>query len=347
MMNGIVREPFGTLADGQTVEKYTLTGKGQLSASILTFGAAVQAIRFAGRDVVLGYDTLAGYLHGTSYQGACVGRYANRIAGGQFTLSGDLYTLCCNENGVNHLHGGKCGFSHRLWSAETAVDAADPTLRLTLQSPDGDEGYPGNLSVTVTYTVTADDTLRIQYKAVSDADTVYAPTCHAYFNLNGAESADVLTHRLTLAAETYLPTNKTLIPTGEFRPVAGTPFDFRAAKPIGQDIGADDDQLKTAGQGYDHCFMLSGSPAAVLYAPESGIRMTCTTDCPAVQVYTSNTLEDANGKGGQGLHRYQGVCLETQFPPDSVHHPDWPSPVRKAGEQFCSVTAYHFSRTER
>lgn len=346
-MGNILREPFGTLPDGRTVERYTLNGSGQLSVSVLTFGATVQTVRFAGRDVVLGYDTAEGYLNGNSYQGACVGRCANRIAGGSFTLSGIPYTLYCNENGVNHLHGGRCGFSHRIWNAEEVEGAEDPTLRLSLYSPDGDEGYPGNLTVNLTVTVTADDTLRLVYTAVSDADTVYAPTCHAYFNLNGREGTqDIRTHRLTLAAETYLPVDGNLIPTGEKRPVLGTPFDFLAGKPVGQDMEAEDDQLRMVGQGYDHCFMLTGQPAAVLYAPESGIWMTCTTDCPAIQVYTSNFLDEPKGKGNAPLHRHQGICLETQFPPDAVHHPDWESPVLPAGKPFRSETAFHFSLTE-
>ena len=335
-------EPFGRLPDGRSVERYTLTGAGGLTVKVLTYGATVQSLVFDGVDVVLGYDTLAGYQNGQSCQGAAIGRYGNRIAGGRFTIDGVEYALARNEADVNHIHGGTVGFDRRLWQAEPLM-AEEPTLRLTLISPDGEEGYPGNLTATVTYSVTADNALRILYTATSDKDTHFNPTNHAYFNLNGG--GDVLEHTLTIRADRYTPVDENLIPLADIQAVAGTPFDFTAPKAVGRDIRAKDAQLKVVGQGYDHNFVLTGEqPFATLYAPQSGIEMTCFTDQPGVQLYTAVNLNEPGGKGGTPLCRYGALCLETQHYPNTPNRPDFPSTLLKAGERFHSETVYRFAK---
>lgn len=343
-MSHITCEAFGHLADGQSVERYTLTGVGGLEVAILTYGATVQAIRFDGVDVVLGYDTLEGYLNGSSCQGASIGRYGNRIAAGRFVLNGETYTLNCNENGTGHLHGGNVGFDRRLWKAEPLM-TEDPALRLSLVSPDGEEGYPGTLSTSVTYSVTPDNALHILYAATSDRDTHYNPTNHAYFNLSGANGTDALGLELQIQADHYTPVDAHLIPTGELCPVEGTPFDFRTPKTVGRDILAEDAQLAIVGQGYDHNLVLNGTqPFATLYAPSTDIEMACFTDQPGVQLYSATCLGEPGGKNGEPLRRFQAVCLETQHYPDSPNKPAFPSTLLKAGERYHSETIYRFAK---
>lgn len=322
-------------------EKYTIRGNGELAVSILTYGATIQAIHYRGVDVALGYNDLEGYQTMDGYLGATVGRYANRIAGGKFTLNGKAYDVGCNEAGRGHLHGGKVGLDKKIWNAEILGENA---LRMTTELADGEEGYPGAMKIGVTFTVKGND-LQIAYEAVSDQDTIFNPTNHCYFNLNGQNGAPITNHLLTLDATAYTPVDELLIPTGELRPVAGTPFDFTVAKPIGQEIAGEDEQLKLCG-GYDHNFVLQGEGlrrAAVAVSPDTGIQMECYTDCPGIQFYAGCCLDNPVGKSG-AMHTFQGFCLETQTFPDSPNRPEFPSAELKAGENFYSVTEYRFSK---
>ena len=328
--------PFGALADGTEVTAFRIS-RVAMSAVVLDYGATLQSLVVPGRtgavDVVLGYENAGEYERREGNTGGTVGRYANRIGGGEFELNGRRYVLARNS-GPNHLHGGLRGFDRRLWSAE----AGDDYVRFSRLSPDGEEGYPGNLRVAVTYTLTGRGLL-IAYDAVSDADTVISLTNHSYFNLAGGGTA--LAHELRINADSFTENDGNCLPTGRLIPVAGTPFDFRAAKPVGRDIGADDGQL-AIGHGYDHNFALSGRDAAELYSPESGIAMHITTDMPGVQLYTANFLERIPGKRGALMEPHGAVCLETQEFPDAVHHVDFPSPVLRAGETYHRETELVF-----
>ena len=341
----IYGEAWGAV-DGVEVKRFVLQN-GKLRAAVLSYGATLQMLEYAGKDRILGYDSLAGYLGGESYQGAAVGRYANRIAGGKFTLNGRVCDVGRNEKGIGHLHGGKVGFDKRLWTAEIADDGAEPAVRFSLHAADGEEGYPGNLFVTLTYRLVRGDTLRLTYTAESDQDTVVNLTNHSYFNLNGREGSDILDTRIRIAADYITPVDDCLIPTGELLPVEGTPFDFREEKAIGRDIGAADEQLRR-GLGYDHNFVLGSDRqfrhAVSVWSPEGGVRMDCYTDLPGVQFYTANALGEPGGKGGRPLRKNQGFCLETQFFPDSPNQPAFTSPVLRAGERYESTTEYRFSR---
>lgn len=322
-----------------TAEKYTIRGNGQLDVSILTYGATLQSICYKGVDVALGYNDLEGYQTMDGYLGATVGRYANRIAGGKFTLNGKEYDVGCNEAGRGHLHGGKLGLDKKIWRAEVLGGNA---LRMSTTLADGEEGYPGNMQISVTFTVEGND-LRIAYEANTDQDTVFNPTNHCYFNLNGQDGAPITNHLLQLNAPAYTPVDEVLIPTGELRPVQGTAFDFTVAKPIGRDIKANDPQLTLCG-GYDHNFVLQGEglrQAAVAVSPDTGIRMACYTDQPGVQFYAGCCLNNPVGKSGP-MSTYQGFCLETQTFPDAPNHPSFPTAELKAGETFRSVTEYRF-----
>lgn len=342
----ITRAPFGAMPDGRPVERITLEGVNGLSASVLTYGATLQSLCFDGRDVVLGYDCLEDYRRCGGYQGATIGRYGNRIAGGQFMLGGKTYDVGCNENGRGHLHGGAVGFDKSMWDAEILSDGGEPSVRFSRISEDGEMGYPGRLEVSVTFTVRAENALEIAYHAVSDKDTVLNLTNHAYFNLNGYDGGDILDTVLTIDADAITPVDDKLIPTGEFLAVEGTPFDFRAGKPIGQDMEDPLPQLRLGG-GFDHNYVLNGTGfrrVLSAFAPKTGIRMDCLTDQPGVQLYTANGLKTNVGKGGTGLYRHQGFCLETQHYPDSPNHPHFPSTLLKAGAAFESVTRYVFSK---
>ncbi len=338
------REPFATTTDGQSVERFTLTNRHGVIARFITWGASLTELHVPDRtgklaDVTLGFDTPAPWLQPHPFFGAVAGRYANRIAGGKFPLEGKEYTLAKN-NGENHLHGGKVGFDKKNWKA---APGPDNTLTFTYDSPDGEEGYPGAMHVTVTYGLTDDNELTIRYTATTTAPTVLNLTNHTYWNLSG--TADVLAHELRIPATRYTAVDAASIPTGENVPVKGA-MDFTTAKPIGRDIG----ELKVApGGGYDHNFVLDGwepgktVTAAEVSDPASGRVMTVTTTEPAVQFYTGNYLKDVAGKGGRTYGKFGGLCLETQHFPDSPNRPAFPSTVLRPGETFRSATTYRFS----
>lgn len=347
----IVRSPFGQTPDGKAVELYTLTNANGMKVAITTYGGIAVSLTAPDRedkyaDVVLGYDNLDGYLAGSPYFGAIVGRYGNRIAKGKFTLDGTEYTLATN-NDENHLHGGIVGFDKKVWDAQGSVGRAGVSLTLTCTSPDGDEGYPGNLEVKVVYTLTNDDELKIEYHATTDKATPINLTNHSYFNLAGQGSGDILGHVLTINADRFTPVDAGLIPTGELRPVEGTPFDFRKGTAIGARIGADNEQLKFGG-GYDHNFVLNKDGddltlAASVYEPKTGRVMEVYTKEPGVQFYCGNFLDGSNvGKGGKVYNYRNGFCLETQHFPDSPNHPSFPSTILRPGEEYSTTTVYRF-----
>ncbi len=340
--------PFGVMPDGTAVELYTLRS-GALSCGVITFGGSLQSLRVpdrAGRpvDVLLGFDTLEPYrTHGKSL-GALVGRYANRIGGAKFTLNGKTYQLAANNNGVNHLHGGLVGFNQRVWTVE---DAGEDRLVLSLFSPDGEEGYPGDLTVRVTYTLTAEG-LTIGYRAECAQDTVCNLTNHAYFNLSGHGSGPVLDQTIQLLADFYTPTDPLSIPTGEIAPVEGTPMDLRKPRPIGERIGEAFPQLLQAG-GYDHNWIPAGEPGTLrpiarAASPATGISMEVLSTLPGVQFYSGNYLDGCPaGKGGAPYGSRWGFCLETQFYPDSPNHENFPSCVLRAGEAFDHTASFRFT----
>ena len=344
MLNPI---PFGVMPDGRPVELYTLRSGG-LSCGVITFGGSLQSLRVPDRtgkpvDVLLGFDTLEPYLtHGKS-MGALVGRYANRIGGAKFTLNGETFRLAANDNGVNHLHGGPGGFSQRVWTVE---EAEEDRLVLSLFSPDGEEGYPGDLTVRVTYALTAEG-LAIVYRARSGRDTVCNLTNHAYFNLSGHDSGPAADQTIQLLADFYTPTDALSIPTGEIAPVEGTPMDLRRPLPIGARIGEDFPQLLQAG-GYDHNWIPGGEPGSLrpiarASSAATGISMEVLSTLPGVQFYTGNYLDGCPaGKGGAPYANRWGFCLETQFYPDSPNHENFPSCVLRAGEAFEHTAVFRF-----
>lgn len=339
----ITKNTFGTTPDGRAITEYTITNGCGNSVSVLDYGATVRAIRVFGRDVCLGYDTAEEYAAHGGYLGAVIGRFANRIGGGRFVIDGRLYTLACNE-GSNHLHGGEVGFDRQMWAARIDGDA----LTLSLLSADGDEGYPGNLHAFVTYTFGDDNALRITYAAFSDEDTIFSPTSHIYFNLNGHASGSAMGHTLRIGADEFTPTDAHQIPTGERRAVEGTPFDFRKACAVGARIDEDDEQLRIGG-GYDHNFVLraGADAAAELTGEGSGIGMEVQTDRPGLQLYTANFLTPRAGKGGAQYAERGAVCLETQGFPNAPAIATFPSPILRAGERFASTTVYRFYRGEK
>ncbi len=348
----IEKKPFGKTAAGEEVELYTLRN-GKLEVSIATWGATVTSLRVPDRngaiaDVVLGFDTLAPYLKEHPFFGVVVGRYANRIGQGRFTLDHKEYRLTIN-NGKNQLHGGPEGFYRKVWKAEE-VDAKDgPAVKLTYVSPDGEEGYPGTLTASVTYTLTDDGALRMEYGATTDKPTVVNLTNHAYFNLAGQGEGEILGHELTVHAARYTPVDDTSIPTGELRSVAGTPFDFRKPVALGTRIAAEDAQL-VIGKGYDHNFVLDGGVTrkprlvASMRDPKSGRALEIVTTEPGLQLYTGNFLDGTiKGKGGKVYGHREGFCLETQHYPDSPNHPSFPSVVLRPGKHYQSTTLYRFT----
>ncbi len=340
---------FGKLPSGETVELYSLKNAKGVEADISTYGGVVVSLKVPDRsgalgDIVLGFDDFNGYLMPPPYFGALIGRYGNRIGHAQFTLDGVTYHLAKND-GDNSLHGGKRGFDKVLW---TARPLGPQSLGLTYLSKDGEEGYPGNLSVTVVYTLTDNNELKIDYTATTDKDTVLNLTNHSYFNLAGQGQGDVLAHQITINASRFTPVDKGLIPTGELRAVAGTPFDFRQPHAIGERIGASDEQIVLGG-GYDHNFVLDRageglSPAARVTEATSGRVMEVLTTEPAIQFYTGNFLDGAiRGKGGKVYGRRSALCLETQHYPDSPNHPDFPTTELKPGAPYRSTTVFRFS----
>jgi len=348
MSSKITKSDFGKLPDGTAVEQYTLTGGRGAFCKIITYGGTVTELHVpdkSGRlaDVVLGFDALAGYLGPQPYFGAICGRYANRIAKGKFTLDGKTYSLAIN-NGPNALHGGLKGFDKVVWHATPGESKEGATLKLEYTSVDGEEGYPGKLKVTVVYTFTDKNELRIDYTATTDKATVINLTNHSYFNLAGAGSGDVFGHELMLTAKNFTPTDNTLIPTGEIKSVKGTPFDFTAEKPIGKDIA----QLYSQPhKGYDHNFVLDSQNKSLALAahvtePKSGRVMEVLTTEPGVQLYTANFLGDTQGKGGKTYKQYGAFCLETQHYPDSVNHENFPSVILRPGAEYRTTTIYRF-----
>jgi aldose 1-epimerase len=341
---------FGKTPDGQNVDLYTLANKNGAEVAITNFGGSVVSIKVADRqgkieDVVLGYDSLDGYVSDKAYLGAVIGRYGNRIAQGRFTLDGATYTLARN-NGENSLHGGIKGFNKAVWNAREVAGKDGPSVELTYLSKDGEEGYPGNLAVKVVYTLTERNELKIDYSATTDKKTVVNLTNHSYFNLNPGGS-NILQHVVMTDADKFTPVDAALIPTGELRSVAGTPFDFRKPTAIGARIEQDDEQLKL-GHGYDHNFVLNKRGkgvelAARVVEPRTGRVLEVLTSEPGVQFYTGNFLDGVRGKGGKEYRRRSAFCLETQHFPDSPNHPKFPTTELKAGEKYHSTTIYKFS----
>jgi aldose 1-epimerase len=343
----VTRETYGTLADGRDVTRVVLRN-GRMEVGFISYGGTITSIRVPDRegriaDVTLGHDTLADYVDDSRWFGALVGRYANRIAGGRFSLEGRDYTLERN-NGAHHLHGGSRGFHRALWTVEAGECAAGPCATLRHTSPAGDGGYPGRLDVRVTYTLTDDGELVLDYHAGTDAPTPVNLTQHSYFNLAGSGAGDILDHELWLNARAFTPVDRELIPTGEIRGVDGTPFDFTTPARIGSRIDAADEQLALAG-GYDHNFVLDGhreagpALAARLVEPRSGRILTVFTTEPGLHLYSGNALETAARDYG----RRAGLTLETQHFPDSPNHPEFPDTVVRPGQDFSSRTVYAFS----
>lgn len=346
------KTPFGKLDDGTAIELYTLTSSSGSSVSITNLGAIIVSMRMPDRngkldDIVLGFDSPQPYLTQSPYFGAVVGRYANRIRAGKFSLDGTGYTLPRN-NGENSLHGGTIGFDKRLWQARPVRKGKKAGVRLSLLSADGDQGYPGALNVTVTYMFDDANRLTVTYDATTTKPTVVNLSQHSYFNLNGQGSGPITDHHLRLAASHFTPTDAGLIPTGAVDPVEGTPMDFRHAKPIGRDIGADYEPLRLGG-GYDHNWVLDRNGpglvfAASLSAPKTGRRLEIYTDQPAIQFYAGNFLDGtiAGKNGARYVHR-SGLCLETQHYPDSPNQPTFPTTVLRPGQSYHSVTEFRFS----
>lgn len=351
MTSTISKEAFGKLSDGQDAELFTLKNTNGMVVQITNYGGIVTKITAPDKngnweDVVLGFDSLSTYEKGHPFFGALVGRYGNRIAKGKFTLDGQEYKLAIND-GENTLHGGKKGFDKVIWNAKEIQKDSTVALELTYKSVDGEEGYPGNLQVKVTYTLSNDNALTIDYEATTDKSTVVNLTNHSYFNLSGMKR-DILGHELTLNANKMVPVNKTLIPTGNLLDVAGTPFDFNTPKLLGKDINqVDDEQIKNGG-GYDHTWVINRTDSGnMLFAkvkdPENGRVMEVYTTEPGVQLYTGNFLDGSlKGKNATFSKRF-GFCLETQHFPDSPNQPQFPSTVLKPGETYRTTTQYKFS----
>ncbi len=343
----VERMDFGKTPDGTPVELYVLSN-GRITAKVTTYGGIVTELHVPDRqgktaDVVLGFDTLDAYLARNPHFGAITGRVANRIAGAEFTLDGKEYKLAAN-NGRNTLHGGLKGFDKVVWKAEDVSGPDGPAVKLTHVSRDGEEGFPGNLSVAVTYTLTPDDALRIDYSATTDKATPVNLTNHSYFNLAGHASGAILGHELAIAADQYTLADDELIPTGQLAPVRDTPLDFTTPTTIGARIR----QIKAELGGYDHNYVIrpdTKSPAFAVRArdPESGRVMEMYTTEPGVQLYTSNSMGSIKGKGGAVYRKHQGFCLEAQHYPDALHHPDFPSIILRPGSTYTQTTIYKFS----
>jgi aldose 1-epimerase len=348
-----VKKPFGKTPDGQPVDLYVLTNRGGAEASITNYGGAVVSLKVPDRngrlaDVVLGYDTAEGYVNDKSHFGGIIGRYGNRIAHAQFALDGKTYTLAKN-NGDNTLHGGVKGFDKAPWKAKILSVKGAESLQLSYLSKDGEEGFPGNLKVTVAYTWSDANALQIEYSATTDKPTVLNLTNHSYFNLAGQGSGDILGHLLTIQADRFTPVDAALIPTGELRDVAGTPFDFRQPKAIGARIDQENEQLKLGG-GYDHNFVIRRSAdageslAARVVEPVTGRVMEVWTTEPGMQFYTGNFLDGkVAGKGGATYPKRSAFCLETQHYPDSPNQPAFPSVILEPGALYHTITKYKFS----
>jgi aldose 1-epimerase len=346
----VTSRPFGVLPDGKEVTLYTVKNSQGVEMSVMNYGGIIVSLKVPDKngkldDVVLGYDSLSAYLKSNPYFGALIGRYGNRIAKGKFSLDGVQYMLPVND-GENHLHGGTKGFDKVYWDIQVPADSS--SLVLTYKSADGEQGYPGNLDMSVTYTLTDSNEVKVDYKATTDKKTVVNLTQHSYFNLSGNAAQDILSHQLMIAADQFLPVDKTLIPTGELKPVAKTPFDFNTLTAIGARINEQDQQL-LAGKGYDHCWVLKNGESkslqkvSELYEPNSGRLMEVWTTEPGIQFYSGNFLDGTlTGKGGVVYKHRTGLCLETQHYPDSPNKPAFPSVTLAPGETYQTSTVYTF-----
>ncbi len=338
----IEQAPFGTTPSGEAVSRFSLSNDNGLEIALITYGATLTSVRFPDRngrseELTLGFDSLDHYTGSHPYFGTTVGRCANRIAGSAFTLDGTEYRLTRNE-GRNHLHGGLKGLGRIVWRSEPFSEGGRAGVRFSCISPDGDDGYPGTLRVTVSYALTEANELAIEYTAETDRSTPVNLTNHAYWNLGGAGSGKILDHLLVLNADRYLPVDREMIPTGEIAHVAGTPLDFTAEKPIGRDIGK-------AGIGYDSCFVITRStdglvPAAVLRHPASGRVLRVSTDQPGIQFYSGNLLNGIPGRDGNSYGKHDALCLETGNFPDAVHHDNFPDPFIGPSETYRHHAVY-------
>ncbi len=347
----ILKNNFGSLPDGTKVDIFTLTNSNKVSVDITNFGGIIVAINAPDKngnmtDVVLGYRDFDKYIENPGYIGALVGRHANRIEDARFELNGKVYELAKND-GKNHLHGGIVGLHNVLWKAEIIQENGSEKLVLTHTSPDGEENYPGNLDVKVEYSLTEKNELVIDYNAVSDKDTVVNLTNHAYFNLAGHASGDVLNHHIYINADSFTPVNEECIPTGEIKSVKGTVMDFTTLKEFAAGFETADEQILN-GKGYDHNWVLNTKEnlkevAAELYHPESGRLMQVFTTKPGIQFYSGNHLDNHKGKDNAVYSKRTGLCLETQYFPNAMKHKHFPSPVLKAGEKYKHITIYKFT----
>lgn len=348
----IEKSVFGKLEDGRDVYMYTLRNKPGAEVKVITYGATVVSLTAPDRngrysDVVLGYDSLSGYENGTSFFGAIVGRYANRIARASFTLNGKTYQLSANE-GENQLHGGKVGFNRVQWESEAFESKLGPAVKLTYVSPDGDQGYPGTVTLHVTYTLANSNELRIDYEGTTDKPTILNPSHHSYFNLTGVFTNTILNHELKIDANAYTTIDKESIPTGKIEKVANTPLDFRKTDTIGARINDDFEQLKLA-KGYDFNYVLNNFNANVrevadVFEPTTGRYLQVFTNEPGLQFYSGNFLDGTQiGKNGVAYQFRTGFCLEAQHYPNSPNEPKWPSVVLKPGQTYRQTTIYRFS----
>lgn len=348
----IKMKAFGQTSDRRNVDLYTLTNSNGLKAEIMTYGGIVLSLEVPDSsgnmgDIVLGYDALQGYIDNSPYFGAIVGRYANRIGGAKFSLDGKEYILAAND-GVNHLHGGKIGFDKVVWQANPAMTEYGPSLILSYTSQDGEEGYPGTLKCKVTYTLTNNNELKVEYSAVTDKNTICNLTQHSYFNLAGQGSGDILSHKLMINADKFTPIDETLITTGELRGVSGTVMDFTKPTAIGARVNEKDQQL-IYGLGYDHNWVLNRQGEGMMLAarvsePTSGRVMEVYTTEPGIQLYGGNFLDGTiKGKGGKVYNYRNAFCLETQHYPDSPNKPNFPTTTLLAGDEYSSTTVYKFS----
>jgi len=343
------RFDFGTMRDGQRVEAFALENGAGLSAEFISYGAAIRSVMMRGRDgrakeITYGFDTLAEYEANRCFFGAAIGRFGNRIARGAFSLDGRDYTPVRNDGGVNHLHGGDAAFDRQVWQGELFASESAATVAFSRRSPAWEEGYPGNLDVRIEYTLTGGGELVIDYRATADAATPFNPVNHAFWNLAGADCPSVLEHELELNCPFYLPVNSAFIPTGEVLSVKDTPMDFLRAKPVGRDIG------KVPPAGYDHCFVIAAGRealrrAAILRDPGSGRTLEVLTTMPGVQVYSGNNITPVKISGGYTAAWRGAICLETEFFPDSVNRPHFPSAILRPGAAFFSRTVHRFSIT--
>jgi aldose 1-epimerase len=355
---GVTSAPFGATADGRSAQLFTLTNRHGIEIRLTNYGGIITALRTpdrAGRfdDIVLGYDNLAGYLHDSPYFGAIVGRYGNRIARGIFSLDGKTYRLAIN-NGPNSLHGGLRGFDKVVWNAQPFQNQEDRGVALDYTSPEGEEGYPGTLRSRVTYTLTDDDRLIVDYQATTDKATPVNLTQHTYWNLAGSAQRDILGHELTINADAITPVDSTLIPTGEIAPVTGTPFDFRTPTSIGARVDQRQNTQIRYGNGYDHNFVLNRGGAAAgalvqaarVVEPSTGRTLDIVTTEPGLQFYSGNFLDGSiTGKAGSVYHFRYGLALETQHYPDSPNRPNFPSTILRPGAQYKTRTVFTFGVT--